>query len=94
MKLYPGKMAFPIPPNKKFLRSIDFLLGVYSMENTRYASDYDVAKTFGIQKFTTTITMHRNQKEPQFPNGRVLCNTQDESGSFTGSFLKIGISTN
>ena len=39
----------------------------------------DVARTFGVPKFTTTITVHRNQKEPQFPNGGVfVCNTQDE----------------
>ena len=32
----------------------------------------EVAKTFGIQTFTTTITVHQNQKpQLQFPNGRV-----------------------
>ena len=39
----------------------------------------EVATSFGILKFNTTISIHRHMKEPQFPNGRIfLCNTQDE----------------
>ena len=39
----------------------------------------EVATSFGVMKFSTTISIHRHMKEPQFPNGRIfLCNTQDE----------------
>jgi len=39
----------------------------------------EVATSFGVMKFSTTISIHRHMKEPQFPNGRIfLCTTQDE----------------
>jgi hypothetical protein len=48
----------------------------------------EVAKTFGIPKFATTITVHRNHKEPQFPDGKVFAyNTQYEWIIYRG-FLK------
>ena len=40
---------------------------------------FEVAKQHGLLNSTITITVHRNLKEPQFPNGRVFaCNTQQE----------------
>ena len=39
----------------------------------------EVATSYGIMQFSTKTSIHRQMKEPQFPNGRIfVCNSQDE----------------